>query len=137
MEWFETAGVSSLLNGDHQADIRDSSALSRVVHETEPEVIFHLAAQPLVRESYVIPRETHETNYMGTCNLLEAVRTMSRPCAVVVVTTDKCYENQEQVWGYREIDRLGGHDPYSASKAAAEFGRGKLPRGLFFSFRIG
>jgi len=117
---FETAGVSSLLNGDHQADIRDSSALSRVVHETEPEVIFHLAAQPLVRESYVIPRETHETNYMGTCNLLEAVRTMSRPCAVVVVTTDKCYENQEQVWGYREIDRLGGHDPYSASKAAAE-----------------
>jgi CDP-glucose 4,6-dehydratase len=90
------------------------------VHETEPEVIFHLAAQPLVRESYVIPRETHETNYMGTCNLLEAVRTMSRPCAVVVVTTDKCYENQEQVWGYREIDRLGGHDPYSASKAAAE-----------------
>lgn len=117
---FETAGVSSLLNGDHQADIRDSLALSRVVHETEPEVIFHLAAQPLVRESYVIPRETHETNYMGTCNLLEAVRTMSRPCAVVVVTTDKCYENQEQVWGYREIDRLGGHDPYSASKAAAE-----------------
>jgi CDP-glucose 4,6-dehydratase len=117
---FEAATVSSLLNGDYQADIRDSSALSRVVHETEPEVIFHLAAQPLVRESYVIPRETHETNYMGTCNLLEAVRTMGRPCAVVVVTTDKCYENQEQVWGYREIDRLGGHDPYSASKAAAE-----------------
>ncbi len=117
---FEAATVSSLLNGDYQADIRDSSALSRVVHETEPDVIFHLAAQPLVRESYVIPRETHETNYMGTCNLLEAVRTMGRPCAVVVVTTDKCYENQEQVWGYREIDRLGGHDPYSASKAAAE-----------------
>ena len=117
---FDAAGVSSLLIADYQADIRDRSTLAQAIHDAEPEVIFHLAAQPLVRESYAIPQETHETNYMGTCNVLEAVRTMGSPCAVVVVTTDKCYENQEQVWGYREIDRLGGHDPYSASKAAAE-----------------
>lgn len=117
---FQTANVSSLLRGDVRADIRDQVKFSNVLHDVRPDVVFHLAAQPLVRESYAIPRETHETNYMGTCNLLEAVRERNEACAVVIVTTDKCYENKEQVWGYRENDRLGGYDPYSASKAAAE-----------------
>jgi CDP-glucose 4,6-dehydratase len=117
---FQSAKISSLLSDDIHADIRDPAKLTNVFHDVRPDVVFHLAAQPLVRESYAIPRETHETNYMGTCNVLEAVRERSQACAVVIVTTDKCYENKEQVWGYRENDRLGGHDPYSASKAAAE-----------------
>ena len=117
---FQAAKISSLLSDDIHADIRDPAKLTNVFHDVRPDVVFHLAAQPLVRESYAIPRETHETNYMGTCNVLEAVRERSQACAVVIVTTDKCYENKEQVWGYRENDRLGGHDPYSASKAAAE-----------------
>ena len=117
---FECSQVATLLAADHRADVRDRARLVTAVLDASPDVIFHLAAQPLVRESYAIPHETHEINYMGTCNLLEAVRELRRPCAVVIVTTDKCYENKEQIWGYREIDALGGHDPYSASKAAAE-----------------
>jgi CDP-glucose 4,6-dehydratase len=133
---FQVAEVTSLLSTDHRADIRDYAALSQAIHHAQPDVIFHLAAQPLVRESYAIPRETHEVNYMGTCNVLEAVRTMQRPCAVVIVTTDKCYENKEQVWGYREIDRLGGHDPYSASKAAAELLAASYRESFFPSARL-
>ncbi|MEM5386440.1 CDP-glucose 4,6-dehydratase [Paraburkholderia phymatum] len=104
----------------HRIDIRDPDAVARVVEEAQPEIVFHLAAQPLVRRSYVAPVETWATNVMGTCHVLEACRTMSSVKAIVAVTTDKCYENNEWVWGYRECDRLGGHDPYSASKAAAE-----------------
>ncbi len=117
---FDASDVKPLLEEHTVADIRNRERLTQAIQAANPDVIFHLAAQPLVRESYSIPHETHEINYMGTCNVLEAVRTINRPCAVVVITTDKCYENQEQLWGYREIDRLGGHDPYSASKAAAE-----------------
>lgn len=117
---FIASDVQPLLEEHRIADIRDREALSQAIKAAKPDIIFHLAAQPLVRESYSIPHETHEINFMGTCNVLEAVRTLNRPCSVVIVTTDKCYENQEQLWGYREIDRLGGHDPYSASKAAAE-----------------
>ncbi|MGV2288753.1 CDP-glucose 4,6-dehydratase [Trinickia sp. YCB016] len=105
---------------DHRIDIRDSDAVARLVEDTQPEVVFHLAAQPLVRRSYAAPIETWATNVMGTCHVLEACRTISSVKAIVSVTTDKCYENHEWVWGYRECDRLGGHDPYSASKAAAE-----------------
>ena len=105
---------------DHRLDIRDTHALQRIVKETRPEIIFHLAAQPLVRRSYRDPLETWSTNVMGTANLLEACRQSESLRAIVVVTTDKCYENRDWVWGYREADRLGGHDPYSASKAAAE-----------------
>lgn len=117
---FSASGVADQIAADTHADIRDFDRLEASVQAAAPEIIFHLAAQPLVRESYTLPRETHEINYMGTCNLLEVVRRRNRPCVVVVITTDKCYENQEQVWGYRENDRLGGHDPYSASKATAE-----------------
>ena len=86
----------------------------------QPEIVFHMAAQSLVRVSYEDPILTYQTNVMGTANLLEAVRTTESVRAVVVITTDKCYENRDWLWGYREIDRLGGHDPYSNSKACAE-----------------
>jgi CDP-glucose 4,6-dehydratase len=102
------------------ADVRDGDRLRREMTAADPEVVFHLAAQPLVRESYRRPVETYEVNVLGTVNLLDAVRACSRVRSVVVVTTDKCYQNQEWVWGYRETDRLGGHDPYASSKACAE-----------------
>ena len=105
---------------DVRGDVRDSVAVQNAVQSASPEIVFHLAAQPLVRRSYHNPPETWSTNVLGTVNVLEACRNTESVKAVVVVTTDKCYENQEQIWGYRESDRLGGHDPYSASKAAAE-----------------
>jgi len=105
---------------EYRNDIRDSAAVARVMANVRPEIIFHLAAQPLVRRSYREPLETWSTNVMGTANVLEAARETPGVRAIVVVTTDKCYQNQEWPWGYRETDSLGGHDPYSASKAAAE-----------------
>jgi CDP-glucose 4,6-dehydratase len=105
---------------DRRLDIRDAAALMSVVAEVQPEIVFHLAAQPLVRRSYREPLDTWSTNVMGTANLLEACRHTKSVQAVVVITTDKCYENSESSAGYRENDRLGGHDPYSASKAGAE-----------------
>lgn len=105
---------------EHRFDIRDFGALLKVFEETQPEVVFHLAAQPLVRRSYRQPLETWSTNVMGTANVLEACRHSDSVRAIVAVTTDKCYENFEWPWGYRENDRLGGHDPYSASKAGSE-----------------
>lgn len=109
------------LNIQHnELDIRNSTEVSKVFKATQPEVVFHLAAQPLVRRSYRDPLETWSTNVMGTANVLEACRQTNSVRAILVVTTDKCYDNQEWAWGYRETDRLGGHDPYSASKAGAE-----------------
>lgn len=105
---------------DRRLDIRDTNALAGIVRETQPEIVFHLAAQPLVRRSYRDPLETWSTNVMGTVNVLEACRQTQSVRAIVAITTDKCYENNEWPWGYRENDRLGGHDPYSASKAGAE-----------------
>ncbi len=103
-----------------EGDIRDGTALASAMAEFEPEFVLHLAAQALVNASYVDPVTTFDTNVMGSVNVLEAVRKTESVRSVVYVTSDKCYENAEWVWGYREIDRLGGHDPYSASKAAAE-----------------
>lgn len=105
---------------DHRVDIRDAAALGRVVRDARPEVVFHLAAQALVRASYRDPLGTWSTNVMGTANVLDACRNTPSVRAIVVVTSDKCYENQEWDRAYRETDRLGGHDPYSASKAGAE-----------------
>jgi CDP-glucose 4,6-dehydratase len=90
------------------------------VRRARPDLILHLAAQSVVRRGYREPFETFETNVMGTASLLEAVRQLDRPCAVLCVTSDKCYENREQVWGYREQDALGDRDPYGGSKGAAE-----------------
>ena len=105
----------------HQlGDVRQAETLAQSLTAFEPSVVFHLAAQPLVRKSYRLPAETFETNVMGTVNLLEAVRQAGSVEACVIVTSDKCYENQGWVWGYRESDPMGGHDPYSASKGCAE-----------------
>lgn len=102
------------------ADIRDKKRLEEEILEFEPDIIFHFAAQPLVRLSYEIPSETFEVNAIGTSFLFDALRKLSKPCITVVITTDKVYENQEWVYPYRENDRLGGYDPYSASKACTE-----------------
>lgn len=116
---FSVAGVGEVLE-DGRGDLLDRSRLESAVQEFAPEVVFHLAAQPLVRRSYADPVGTYATNVMGTAHLLEAVRRTPSVRAVVCVTTDKCYENREWVWPYRETDALGGHDPYSSSKACAE-----------------
>jgi CDP-glucose 4,6-dehydratase len=116
---FDLAGVADVL--DHRfGDVRDAEAMALLVEEVRPDVVFHMAAQPLVRLSYAEPLATLATNVMGTANVLEAVRAAGRPCAVVVVTSDKCYDNDGRREGYRETDRMGGHDPYSMSKGAAE-----------------
>jgi CDP-glucose 4,6-dehydratase len=101
-------------------DIRDYATLADTVRQADPEIIFHLAAQALVRRSYREPLLTWETNVGGTLNVLEAARSLARPCTVIAVTTDKVYKNHEWEFAYREVDELGGHDPYSASKAACE-----------------
>jgi CDP-glucose 4,6-dehydratase len=116
---WQVAGLEGRVPGD-LADIRDAQAVGRSLRGFEPEVVFHLAAQPLVRESYRAPADTYATNVMGTVNLLEAVRQCPSVRAVVVITTDKCYENREWSWPYREQDTLGGFDPYSNSKACVE-----------------
>jgi CDP-glucose 4,6-dehydratase len=117
---FDQLKLSHRLDSDCRGDIRDLDRLQQEVASVDPDFIFHLAAQPLVRFSYTKPRETFETNVMGTVNLLESLKVLTKPCAVVVVTTDKCYENKEWVFSYREEDPLGGYDPYSASKGCAE-----------------
>lgn len=101
-------------------DIRDFESLRSFVLKTSPEIIFHLAAQPLVRESYLDPRATFETNVMGTVNVFECLRASPKTRVLINITTDKCYENKEWLWAYRESERLGGHDPYSCSKACSE-----------------
>jgi CDP-glucose 4,6-dehydratase len=116
---FEAARVAESVE-DIRGDIRDRETLDRAMREFAPELVFHLAAQALVRPSYADPVGTYATNVLGTVHLLESVRSLASVRAVVVVTSDKCYENQEWHWGYREQDRLGGHDPYSSSKACAE-----------------
>ena len=110
------AGMKSIL-----ADVRDIDALSEVVRTERPEIVVHMAAQPLVRYSYQNPVETYAVNVMGTVSVLEAVRQAGGVRVVIVVTSDKCYENREWVWAYRETDPIGGFDPYSNSKGCAEF----------------
>jgi CDP-glucose 4,6-dehydratase len=117
---FDKAKVGDLLASSEMADVRDGEALCAAVRRVHPEIVFHLAAQPLVRRSYRAPVETYAVNVMGTVHLLEAVRQNDSVRAVVSVTTDKCYENREWPWGYRENEPLGGCDPYSNSKACAE-----------------
>ncbi|MDT8445890.1 MAG: CDP-glucose 4,6-dehydratase [bacterium] len=118
-EHFNLLGLADRLD-HHVCDIRDAGAVDRVFKEAQPEILFHLAAQPLVRYSYQEPKETFDTNVGGSVNILEAVRKSPSLRSVVYITSDKCYKNKEWNFGYRENDELGGHDPYSASKAAAE-----------------
>lgn len=116
---FELARVEELVDSVID-DVRDNRMLADAMRSAAPEIVIHMAAQPLVRDSYSNPAETYATNVMGTVNLFEAVRTCSSVKAVVNVTTDKCYENKEWVWGYREHEPMGGYDPYSSSKACSE-----------------
>jgi len=116
---FEVAGVEKGMTSII-GDIRDLEHIRTVFTEHQPEIVIHMAAQPLVRYSYIEPVETYSTNVMGTVNLLEAVRSTKSVKAVVNVTTDKCYENREWAWGYRENEPMGGYDPYSSSKGCAE-----------------
>lgn len=127
---FEQAKVAEGMN-DQRVDVRDAAAVDRAVRTLDPEVIFHLAAQPLVRLSYADPVTTYATNVMGTVHLLEAARRCPSLRAVVVVTSDKCYENREWTWGYRECDPMGGHDPYSSSKGCAELVTAAYRRSFF------
>ena len=116
-----------------EGDVRDLTAVETVIGETQPEMVFHLAAQPLVRYSYDAPVETFATNVMGTVHLLEACRKAESVRGVVCVTSDKCYENREWLWPYREADPMGGHDPYSSSKGAAELVISAYRRSFFQS----
>lgn len=117
---FVVSHLSERLFADIRADIRDYERLNSVIQEYQPEIIFHLAAQALVKKGYDEPRETYETNVMGSLHVLESLRHCHAVKAVVMVTSDKCYENLEQIWGYKETDRMGGYDPYSSSKGCAE-----------------
>ncbi len=116
---FDKADVAKSMNSV-VGDIRDHQLLAATLNSSRPEIVFHMAAQALVRESYLNPLDTFSTNVMGTVNLLDAVRNTSGIKAIVNITTDKCYENREWIWPYREDEALGGHDPYSASKACSE-----------------
>lgn len=116
-----------------EGDLRDFRKLRQVVQEFQPEIVFHLAAQAIVSKSYSDPKNTFDTNIGGSVNILEAVRECDSVRALVFITSDKCYENVEWIWGYRENDRLGGHDPYSASKAAAEIVFSSYNRSFFAS----
>ncbi|MGX7004347.1 CDP-glucose 4,6-dehydratase [Caballeronia sp. KNU42] len=108
-------GIESIIG-----DIRDRALLAKAMKDASPDIVIHMAAQPLVRESYVTPVETYETNVMGTVHVLDAIRQAPGVRSVVIVTTDKCYENREWEWGYRENEAMGGYDPYSSSKGCAE-----------------
>ncbi|MCT4647348.1 MAG: CDP-glucose 4,6-dehydratase [Carboxylicivirga sp.] len=127
---FVLANLSSKMI-DIRGDIRDKALVKQVMDEHEPEIVFHLAAQPLVRLSYDIPVDTYEVNVMGTIHVLEAMRTCDSVKVGVMVTTDKCYENKEHVWGYRENEPMGGHDPYSSSKGATEIAISSWRRSYF------
>lgn len=116
---------------DLRGDIRDAELMKKIFREHKPEIIFHLAAQPLVRLSYDIPAETYETNVMGSIHVMDAARATDSVKAVVMITTDKCYENREQIWGYRENEPMGGYDPYSSSKGCAEIAISSWRRSFF------
>ena len=132
---FELAQIDSQIHSII-GDIRDFDALKRAFDEAKPEIVFHLAAQPIVRDSYKMPRYTYETNVMGTVNLLECVRLSEYPKSVLNVTTDKVYHNNEWVWGYRENEPLDGFDPYSNSKSCSELVTGSYKNSFFSDRKI-
>ena len=127
---FNGLGLKDKIN-HYEGDIRDAVSLSKAIKEFQPDIVFHLAAQALVKQAYSFPAETFETNIMGSLHLLEAVRACESVKSLVYITSDKCYENVEWVWGYKETDRLGGRDPYSASKACAELVFSSYTRSFF------
>lgn len=128
---YALSGIGNKIEADIRGDIRDAYQMKQIFQEYQPEIVFHLAAQPLVRLSYDIPVETYETNVMGTINVLEAIRATSSVKVGVMITTDKCYENKEQIWGYRENEPMGGYDPYSSSKGCCELAISSWRRSFF------
>lgn len=125
------SGIGSRMEADLRGDVRDGERVKQVFREYRPDIVFHLAAQPLVRLSYKIPAETFAVNVGGTVNIMEAMRGQAETRVGVMITTDKCYENREWLWPYRENDALGGYDPYSASKGAAEIAIAAWRRSFF------
>ncbi len=134
---FDLAQIAKDVNSNTISDVRDLDSLKYAIKKASPEIVFHLAAQALVRASYNDPLGTFSTNVMGTANVLEAVRDVESVKAVVVITTDKCYENREWLWGYRESDSLGGYDPYSSSKACAELITNAYRSSFYQTSRLG
>lgn len=128
---FVLSGVGDRIEADLRLNICDGDGLKRIFGEYRPDIVFHLAAQPLVRLSYQIPVETYRTNVLGTINVMEAMRAVDSAKVGVMITTDKCYENREQIWGYREDEPMGGYDPYSSSKGAAEIAISSWRRSFF------
>ena len=128
---YTAARISELLKSEKLGDIRDQNTITNYIHSVQPDCIFHLAAQPLVRKSYAEPVETFDTNVMGSIYLMDAVRSLGKPCSVVMITSDKCYENVGKAEGYVETDPMGGHDPYSASKGCAELAIASYRRSFF------
>lgn len=125
------SGIGNKIKADIRTDIRNGKQMKEIFQKYQPEIVFHLAAQPLVRLSYDIPVETYETNVMGTINVMEAIRGTDSVKVGIMITTDKCYENKEQIWGYRENEPMGGYDPYSSSKGAAEIAIASWRRSFF------
>jgi len=133
---YASLSISNRIKNDYFGDIRDFDSLKKEINLAKPDFIFHLAAQPLVRHSYNFPTQTYSTNVTGTINLLEALRDLGRQCVVIVVTTDKCYENMDDGRSFIETDALGGHDPYSSSKACAEIVVSSWRNSFFYSSGI-
>ena len=125
------SGVGEKIEQDLRGDIRDVEKVKAIFNCYQPEIVFHLAAQSLVRQSYDSPVDTYEINVMGTIHVLEAIRSTESVKVAIMVTTDKCYENKEQIWGYRENEPMGGYDPYSSSKGAAEIAIASWRRSYF------
>ena len=128
---FVLSGIGKKIKADIRADIRDGEKMKEIFKQYKPEIVFHLAAQPLVRLSYEIPVETYQTNVMGTINIMEAIRATESVKVGVMITTDKCYDNKEQMKGYKEDDPFGGYDPYSSSKGACEIAIQSWRRSFF------
>tara|TARA_Y100000739_G_C20612182_1_gene469364 strand:- start:3079 stop:4158 length:1080 start_codon:yes stop_codon:yes gene_type:complete len=128
--------IKNYFHKDIREDIRNTDKIKELIADIQPDYVFHLAAQSLVKKSYTNPKLTWETNLMGTINLLEGLSKLTKKCTAILITSDKCYENVEWVWGYRETDKLGGSDPYSASKAAAEIAINSYIKSFFSSTNI-
>lgn len=135
--FFSVANLESIFVKSSIADIRDANALNKSMQQANPDIVIHMAAQPLVRKSYLDPIETYSTNIIGTINLFEAVRKSSSVRAVVNITSDKCYENREWIWPYREDESMGGYDPYSSSKGCSELISSAYRRSFFQDAKIG
>ncbi len=132
---FNLLNIKDLID-HHEGDVRDFKNLKKTFHKSKAELVFHLAAQSLVKKSYDEPHNTHATNIIGSLNILELVKMSNHVRTLIYVTSDKCYENKEWIWGYRESDELGGHDPYSASKAAAEIIFSSYNRSYFLKNKL-